>query len=137
MPSDSRIHERPLDRRAALGAFGVLGALALGLPRVAAAADRVPVWRLDAVHRRGVGGYSKGAAGCRACRRHARNKIFVSQAAADGGRAHRGCNCRIVRASLPETTYVQLFGPVGNTDRDVVDRRTASVRRVLLAAGSR
>jgi hypothetical protein len=137
LPTDFRPHERPLDRRAALGAFGALGAIALGFPRLAAAATRVPVWRLDAVHRQGKGKYASGAAACRACRRHARNKIFATQSAADGGRAHKGCNCRIVRASLPEATFEKLFGPVGKTNREVVDRRWADVRKVLSTAGSK
>ena len=131
VPPDSLDHERRFDRFAALGAVGALGALALGLPGLAAAASRVPVWRLDAVHRAGAGAYASGCAGCHACRQHALNRIFATRAAAIGGRAHAGCNCRVVRTSLPTATFEKLFGPAGKPTRDVADRRWPKDSRAL------
>jgi hypothetical protein len=128
---ESLPHDHRLDRWSALGGIAALGALALGFPRLASAATRVPVWRLDAVHRQGTGPYSSGCAGCRACRRHALNRIFATHAAAAGGRAHAGCDCKVVRSSMSEATFVRLFGPVEEPTREVVDRRWASARRVL------
>lgn len=120
------------DRRAALGAFAsVVGVAAVGLPGLAQAADRVTVWRLDAVHRQGPGGYSKGCAGCNACRNHARNKVFATREAADSTRAHTNCNCRVIKTSVSAKTYTRFFGSVDKPDRDVVDLRRLKVRRSL------
>lgn len=136
--SDPNNPERLLDRRAALGAFGALGVAALGLPSLASAAPaRTFVWRLNAVHHAGRGRFTAAVTGCRACRRHARNRIFATAAAAAGGRAHPGCNCTVVRTTVPETTFVALFGPVGHTTRTVVDRRWTWVKNVLISAGTR
>lgn len=131
LPPETLEQERRFDRFVALGALGAMGAFALGLPGLAAAANRVPVWRLDAVHRPGVGGYASGCAGCHACRQHALNRIFATKAAATDGRAHAGCNCRVVRASLPAATFEKLFGPADKPTRDVVDRRWPKVRSAL------
>jgi len=130
-PPESPDQERRFDRYVALGALGAMGALALGLPGLAAAANRVPVWRLDAVHSPGAGKYASGCAGCHACRQHALNRIFASKSAAADGRAHAGCNCRIVRASLPAATFEKLFGPADKPTREVADRRWPKDGRAL------
>jgi S-formylglutathione hydrolase FrmB len=131
--------ERRLDRRAVLGiSIGALGAFALGLPLVASAAGQVPVWRLDPVHRQGPGGYSAGCSACHACREHAQNKIFASKSAAAKGRAHEGCTCTVVRTSISEASFVQLFGPVEKPARLVFDRRwTASDKRKAAARSAK
>ena len=72
-----------------------------------------------------------GCAGCRACRRHAANKLFVSAAAADAGRAHPHCKCRVVSATLPAAAWAALFGGPVTPRRLSVDRRQAAVRAVL------
>ncbi len=134
-PTDSLCDERQLDRRTALGAFGALAALTLGFPRLADASSRLPVWRLDPVHRQGPGAYAARCTGCRACRRHARNKVFATREAAISGRAHANCHCVVVRTSLRATTHGRLFGPVDARDRDVVDRRWPWVRKALGKTG--
>lgn len=50
---------------------------------------------------------------------HNHNKVFVSQAAADSGRAHPGDNSRIVRIDVSVAQWRQWFG----SGRTVVDLR--------------
>ena len=127
---------RRLHRRAfvAGGAALVAGFVA---PRAApggeaAPARTRPVYQLDpaggdAAACAGPG----GCAGCRACRRHAANKLFVSAASADAGRAHPHCTCRVVSATLPAEAWAALFGGPVTPRRLSVDRRQAAVRAIL------
>jgi hypothetical protein len=56
--------------------------------------------------------YPRGGKGdaCKSCRRHAANNIFPTRKAANGNRAHTGCDCAIQKGSLHYETYVALFG---------------------------
>jgi hypothetical protein len=102
-----------------------LGGLATGVAShgALAAPAPLPVFRLEAC---------ASCAACNACRRHAENKRFVSAEAADGGRAHDGCNCGIVQdGTLSQGIWVALFGPVQRPTRLVVDRRQARVAALL------
>ena len=70
--------------------------------------------------------------GCKACHNHAKNKIFATRRAADRGRAHPGCKCKVVRGGmLDEATWSALFGGSKIPQRRVVDRRKTRTRRVL------
>jgi hypothetical protein len=131
-PIEADREETRFDRRAALGAFAAVGVAAIGFPGLAGAASGVTVYRLDAVHRQGPGGYSKGCAGCNACRNHARNKVFATRKAADAGRAHTNCNCRVIKTSISPRTYARFFGSAEKPSRDVVDLRSIRVRRSLV-----
>ncbi len=111
---------RIVNRRALLarGAAATAAlASALGL-RVAAGAESLTVYRLDP-------GDCAGCQTCNACRGHAANKLFVSFAAADGGRAHPGCDCKVVEEPMAEATWLALFGSV--------DKRHERVRAILEA----
>ena len=132
--AESRPHDQTFDRWTAIGGLIAGGALALGLPGLASAANRVPVWRLDAVHGQGAGAYAANCAGCHACRSHALNRVFANKDAAVKGKAHAGCNCKIVKATMSEANFIKLFGPVGKPERDVIDRRWASSRKALRSA---
>jgi hypothetical protein len=80
----------------------VLGVLAAPARALAKRPKKQAVYRLNP-----KGG--KGEA-CKACLKHARNHIFPSRKAANGNRAHKGCNCVIQKGSLRYETYVALFG---------------------------
>jgi hypothetical protein len=125
-PSDPLSEDRRLDRRTVLAGVGAsVAAFLLGLPVLASAANRVPVWRLDAVHSAGPGAYSPGCTGCQACRKHALNRVFATKEAAAKGRAHEGCNCKVVRGSLSAADYAAIFGSADAPTSTVYDRRWA------------
>ncbi len=112
---------RIVDRRALLArgaAATATLAVALGLRSAAAGAESLTIYRLDP-------GDCTGCQTCNACRGHAANKLFVSFAAADGGRAHPGCDCEVVEEPMAEATWLALFGSV--------DKRHERVRAILEA----
>ena len=55
--------------------------------------------------------------------KHAVNKIFASREAADINRAHRGCNCRIVKEEINWQYYIGAFGQTGKDSAIVYDKR--------------
>ena len=70
--------------------------------------------------------------GCHACHLHAANKLFVSAAAADQGRAHLACHCLVASAgTLPRGTWVALFGNPKHPKRQSVDRRNHRTQAIL------
>lgn len=60
---------------------------------------------------------------CGACKSHAFNRIYSSRPAADGDRAHPGCNCRIVEEKVSWQDYVRAFWPGSRGGAAVYDRR--------------
>ena len=74
-------------------------------------------------------GHADGA--CNACRQHDRNSLFPTSKAADGNRAHKGCNCCIQAGTLHYGTYVALFGNPKKLKRYRADKRTARVNALL------
>jgi len=102
-----------LNRRQFLSAGATL-ALSAAVPAVASAAPVrkrtgwVTVFRLS----------THGHRTCGACKANAANKFFRTHAAADQGRAHRGCNCAILTQRLRPGIAKHLFD-----SGDVFDRR--------------
>ena len=126
-----RMHRRAFVAGGAALVAGVVSALAAPGGEAAPAPPR-PVYRLDPTSAdASVCAGRGGCASCRACRRHAANKLFVSAAAADAGRAHPHCKCRVVSATLPAAAWAALFGGPVTPRRLSVDRRQAAVRAVL------
>jgi hypothetical protein len=83
------------------------------------------VWRLDAfygpckTHPRG-----KGCSACNACINHAKNKRFATEQAANRHRAHRHCNCQVVKGGkISRSSYTDLFGKPGNLHAVSIDLR--------------
>lgn len=72
-----------------------------------------------------------GCRACTACINHADNKIFATAQAAEDGRAHANCDCRVVDGELPYGAYVALFGNPGRLRRQSVDRRWPWVEPIL------
>src|ERR1700760_4270139 len=72
---------------------------------------------------------------CKACHKHAANRLFATHAAADKGRAHPGCKCTIVRSSAVDPVqWKELFGTARRLSHKSVDRRWASTKRALKQA---
>ena len=68
---------------------------------------------------------------CRACHRHARNKLFATEKAAMNRRAHPHCNCKVIVRYLPKDTWIKLFGRPMDLKRKSVDKRWPWVRDTL------
>ncbi len=114
-----------ISRRAMLVRGGVLLAAASPLLRAATAlgAPSTHVYKLVP---------SRTCKACSACKRHGHNKLFASAAAAEDGRAHKGCRCRVRRTrSVSTARRVKLFDADGKADRTVVDRRWPWVAKAL------
>ncbi len=100
-----------LTRRTFVKLAGLLGLSAYFLgPDIAlgGVGERVTVFRLSARRNRV----------CRACRRHARYKVFLTAADANTNRAHLGCNCKITEQRIAPDRFQQLF-PDGETVADL------------------
>lgn len=66
-----------------------------------------------------------GCHGCAACHAHAANKLFATRGAAERGRAHAGCKCKVVRGgTFGLLTWGDLFGGLSSPRHLVVDRRS-------------
>lgn len=115
MANDRISRHSLLARGAVLAGAAVAGAV----PGVARAGTRRVAYRLDA----------SAEGGCKACRRHAQNKLFAS--AADVTRAHPGCRCKVVRTTVSGERWLALFGHPTHPARRDVDRRRPWVRALL------
>jgi hypothetical protein len=89
------------------------------------------VWRLDALygpckaHPRG-----KGCSACNACINHAKNKRFATERAANRHRAHKHCNCRVVKGGkISRSAYTDLFGKPGKLHDVSIDLRNPDERK--------
>jgi hypothetical protein len=87
--------------------------------KVEAAPQGVIVFRL----RTCADGVGRRRCSCHACEKHAKNKYFVTPAAADSHRAHKHCNCVIVSETVSVAQYQQMFLPGTRLFRQVFDRR--------------
>ena len=106
--------------------------VALGVPALArAAADKRPkthaVYRLDPRSERC--GHADGS--CKTCRKYDASFLFPTRKAANGNRAHKGCNCCIQQGKLHYGTYVALFGNPKKLKRYRADKRTKRVKALL------
>jgi hypothetical protein len=108
-------------------ALGALAAPARALGKKRPATHTVSVFRLDPRSERC--GHPDGA--CKTCRHYDKNFLFPTSKAANGNRAHKGCNCCIQAGSLDYGTYVALFGNPKKLKRYRADKRTARVNAVL------
>ena len=136
-------HEGLVSRRGFLGWAGATSAaaaasgLGFAAPAAAKRRKRLRVFKLDAEGR----GYDCGAGGgdcrgCRACRKHAKYKLFPSEKAANDHRAHVGCHCGVVGAGkLRRKTWKKLFGAPRNRKHDQVDLRDPKVKQILADDG--
>lgn len=109
----------------------VLGGIAVpGLAtarRASAKGKTVGVYRLDP-HSEKCGG---GTGSCKACAQHDENSLFPTAKAADGNRAHIGCDCCIVPGTLDYGIYVALFGNPKHLRSYRADLRSHRVKALL------
>jgi hypothetical protein len=77
----------------------------------------------------------RGCHGCKACHKHAKNKIFATRKAAnkEKNRAHPGCKCKVIRGGkFKNEVWLDLFGgSLDDPNKKVVDRRKRRVKRIL------
>jgi hypothetical protein len=99
--SRSGLNRRSFLRRAATG----LGAsVVLSLPGVART-EAATSTKFKIAYRLST----HGTRACSACKGTGANRFYVSAYAANTGRAHLGCNCRIVTEALPKPTWSCFF----------------------------
>lgn len=95
------IEHEGIGRRAFLQLLG-FGLVAL-LPDPASAlggrAKKKVVYRLS----------SRGHHACKACKAHAANRFYKTQAAAEADRAHAGCGCKIVEQRIKPRLVKRYF----------------------------
>jgi hypothetical protein len=101
---------------------GAVGALAI--PRVARAGAPKP--KQQPVFKLVPNGHT-----CNACQKHDTNSLFPTAKAANGNRAHIGCNCSVVEGTMDYGTFVALFGNPKRLESYRADLRSARNRAVL------
>lgn len=104
---------------------------AVAFPGLASArsgsAKTAAVYRLDP-HSESCGG---GIGSCQACAAHDSHSLFPSAKAADGNRAHNGCDCCILGGLIHYGTYVALFGNPEHLTRYRADTRDHRTQELL------
>jgi len=114
-----------LTRRTLITRGAVAGAVLVLPARAFSASKTLPVFRLET-------GCGDGACACNACKSHDANSLFPTSKAADGNRAHIGCNCIVDEGTLDRGTYIALFGePTARLTAFRVDLRDPGVLAVL------
>ncbi len=105
---------------------GALGALAV--PRVARGGGPPPTAnpKQQPVFKLVPNGHT-----CKACGKHDANSIFPTAKAANGNRAHIGCNCTVVKGTMDYGTFVALFGNPKQLESYRADLRSARNQAVL------
>ena len=95
-----------------------VGIALVGVPGIAAAESSARV-KLAPVYRLSTHGMSV----CNACRGHGANRYYRLRKYANRGRAHVGCNCRILCQRIPQLEWNQFFVRRNGTLRKVWDVR--------------
>jgi hypothetical protein len=114
--------------RRKLIASGAAASVALALPaRVLPASKTLPVFKLDPCESPS----DTDCIACQACHSHDANSLFPSSKAADGNRAHIGCNCAIHEGTLDRATYIALFGNPDHLHSYRADLRDPQVQAIL------
>src|SRR5262245_11065850 len=111
---------RVLTRRSFL-AVGAGAAAAVAVPaRLLAASKTTAIYRLDPAN-----------PVCHSCVLHDTNSLFPNPKAADGNRAHIGCNCPVKKGTIDTGTFVALFGKPEHLRAYRVDKRWPWVKAIL------
>jgi hypothetical protein len=100
---------------------GAAAAGVLALPAVARAGKKTqPIFKLV-----------PNGATCASCGKHDGASLFPTAKAADGNRAHIGCNCNIVQGTIDYGTFVALFGNPKDIRSYRADRRSTRTQAIL------
>ncbi len=119
------MEEQALSRKRFLAAgAGAVGALAV--PTIARAGGPSAQAKQQAVYKLVPNGHT-----CKACANHDSKSIFPSAKAANGNRAHVGCNCKVVEGTMDYGTFVALFGNPTHLEGYRADLRSARNQAVL------
>jgi TAT (twin-arginine translocation) pathway signal sequence len=106
---------------------GAAVAAAVALPQVAfPKSNRIAIWRLQP-----LGVCSGGTTACRTCASYDGHTLFPTEKAANGNRAHIGCDCCLQQGTIDYGGYVALFGPPGDLKAYRVDTRSREVAAIL------
>jgi hypothetical protein len=113
-----------MDRSLTRSRFLVAGAgaaAALAVPaRLLAASKTTDIFKLE-----------PNGATCRSCGQHDLYSLFPSDKAANGNRAHPGCNCFVKKGKIDAATFVALFGKPDHLRAYRVDTRWPWVKAIL------
>ena len=101
----------------AAGATGLGITLIGSRPGVASASS--PNVKLPHVYRLS----NRGMVVCNGCKGHDAHRYFRRRRFADHGRAHKGCNCRIVSVRIPNRQWKQYFVNQDGSLRNAWDDR--------------
>jgi len=66
---------------------------------------------------------TRGLKVCDACKGHGAHRYYRKSRFADHGRAHHGCNCRILAQWIPQRTWKTYFTNPDGSLRRVFDDR--------------
>ncbi len=106
-------------------AGGAAAAGTVAWPLTALAAPKTAsIYRLET-------GCGDGSCACAACRSHDAHSLFPTSKAADGNRAHPGCNCLIRKGTIGYGTSVALFGDPAHLRAYRVDTRARWAQALL------
>jgi hypothetical protein len=112
-PGEHRIARRQFLRGVGATGVGVALAGAPGIGSVASGATQVSVYRLS----------THGMDVCNACKGQGAHKYFRLRRYANHGRAHVGCNCRVLVQKIPLRRWKRFFVRPNGTLRNRWDDR--------------
>lgn len=117
---ETHLSRRAFLRRGAGVAVAGAAAAVLGNGAVAGAQESEPTAPTFAL--------SPNAGACSACQKHAKNKVFRTEDAANSFRAHKGCHCTIgTGQELTLPVFAAVFGDKGQS----ADRRDPKTAELL------
>src|SRR5262249_32320172 len=113
-----------LTRRTLIARSAAAGAVLVLPARALSASKTLPVFRLET-------GCGDGWSACGPRKAHDKSSLFPTQKAADGNRAHPGCNCVIREGTLDRGTHIAVFGNPDHLRSYRADLRVPVVQALL------
>jgi hypothetical protein len=113
-----------LTRRKLIAQGAAAGAVLAFPTRALSAKKTLPIFRL-------LTGCGDGSCACNACKIHDAKSLFPTWKAANGNRAHIGCNCTIDEGTIEKGTWVALFGEPTSLTAYRVDLRNPHVNALV------
>jgi hypothetical protein len=107
------------------------GAGAVGALAIPPAVRGAPSAKSSTLKQQSVFKLVRNGATCKACANHDASSLFPTAKAANGNRAHVGCNCLVVEGTMDFGTFVALFGNPNKLESYRADLRSARNQAVL------